>query len=154
MAEVKEKKAAAPKSATTKSPAKPKAEAKVPAVKKVAEKAPAKAAAAKPIVKKEAAPKAEPKKVVAAKPAPVSKPAVKKVETKKTDKPKGKAPYETNGEMTVILTGGLQGCTKRQLATVRALGLRKIGDSKLHKDNGAIRGMVTIVAHLVKVEKN
>jgi large subunit ribosomal protein L30 len=36
---------------------------------------------------------------------------------------------------------------------VQALGLKKINDTKIHKDNPAIRGMVGIVAHLVKVEK-
>ncbi|MCL2755659.1 MAG: 50S ribosomal protein L30 [Firmicutes bacterium] len=135
-------KAAAPKTekpaakpAVAKSPAKPVA-AKVPAVKK--EVAPKAAPAPKAPAKKVEAPKAE-------------KPAAKKVE--KTEKPKGKAPYESNGEVTVILVGGLQGCTKRQLRTVQALGLKKIGDSKLHKDNPAIRGMIHVVAHLVKIEK-
>jgi len=114
------------KKATPKAPAKPKA---APAAKPLTGKMPV----AKPVAKKEAAPK-------------VDKPA-------KVEKKKGVAPYETNGEMTVIMVHGMQGCTKRQIATMKALGLKKIGDSKLHKDNGAIRGMVTIVNHLVKVEK-
>jgi len=137
-----------------KAPAKPKTAAKPTATKAATPKAaPAKATAPKAV-----APKVEkaPVKAVAATPKASAKPAPAKVAPKaapKAERPKGKAPYETNGEMTVTLTGGLQGCTKKQLATVKALGLRRTGDSKLHKDNGAIRGMVTIVHHLVKVEK-
>ncbi|MCL2850990.1 MAG: 50S ribosomal protein L30 [Firmicutes bacterium] len=65
----------------------------------------------------------------------------------------GKAPYVTNGEIRVIMIGGLQGCTKRQIRTITALGLKKIGDTKIHKDNPAIRGMCRLSEHLVKVEK-
>ena len=32
---------------------------------------------------------------------------------------------------------------------VKALGLRRIGHSKLHKDNNCIRGMVNKIKHLV-----
>ena len=132
-----EKKAKAPAKPKAAAAAKPAAAKKAPAAKPLTGKMPVapKAAAAKPAVKKEVAPKVE------------------KPVAKKEAKVKGKAPYETNGEMTVIMVHGLQGCTKRQLATMKALGLKKIGDSKLHKDNGAIRGMVAVVNHLVKVEK-
>ena len=109
----------------------------------------------KTAVKKPAAPKAAP--VKAAAPKATAKPVAEKkptpVKAEKPKKEKATAPYETNGEMTVTLTGGLQGCTKRQLRTVKALGLSKIGDSKVHKDNPAIRGMCKIAEHLVKVEK-
>jgi len=37
-------------------------------------------------------------------------------------------------------------------ATVRSLGLRKIGSSTVQEDTPAIRGMVKTVSHLVKVE--
>lgn len=43
------------------------------------------------------------------------------------------------------------GCSKDQIRTVRALGLRKIGHSVLHDDNPSIRGMVFKVQHLVQV---
>jgi large subunit ribosomal protein L30 len=44
------------------------------------------------------------------------------------------------------------GNTKRNRATVAALGLRKMNQSVLQPDNGAIRGMIHRVAHMVTVE--
>ena len=35
---------------------------------------------------------------------------------------------------------------------VRALGLKKIGQEKVHKDNNCIRGMINKVPHLVSYE--
>jgi len=40
-----------------------------------------------------------------------------------------------------------------QKATVKALGLRKIGNSVEQKDNPQIRGMINKVSHLVAVEE-
>ena len=45
------------------------------------------------------------------------------------------------------------GSKKDQIATVEALGLKKIRDTKEHADNPQIRGMVNKVKHLVKVEE-
>ena len=42
---------------------------------------------------------------------------------------------------------------KNQAATVKALGLHKIGQSVEKADNEAIRGMVRTVAHLVTCEE-
>ena len=42
---------------------------------------------------------------------------------------------------------------KNQAAAVKALGLRKIGQSVEKADNEAIRGMVRTVAHLVTCEE-
>ncbi|NLB50978.1 MAG: 50S ribosomal protein L30 [Clostridiaceae bacterium] len=39
-----------------------------------------------------------------------------------------------------------------QKATVRALGLRKIGHSVIHQENDAILGMIRKVRHLVVAE--
>jgi len=44
------------------------------------------------------------------------------------------------------------GYSKRQKATVRALGLKRLGDSVTHKDVPSIRGMVRAISHLLKVE--
>lgn len=44
------------------------------------------------------------------------------------------------------------GYDKRQKATVRSLGLRRLGDSVVVPDNGAIRGMIAHVTHLVASE--
>ncbi|MDR1441370.1 MAG: 50S ribosomal protein L30 [Bifidobacteriaceae bacterium] len=40
-----------------------------------------------------------------------------------------------------------------QRATLRSLGLRKIGQSVDRPDGPAVRGMIRTVAHLVKVEE-
>ncbi|NLX69668.1 MAG: 50S ribosomal protein L30 [Clostridiales bacterium] len=45
------------------------------------------------------------------------------------------------------------GCKDDQIATVKALGLRKIGSEKIHEDTPTIRGMIKKVEHLVSVEE-
>ena len=45
------------------------------------------------------------------------------------------------------------GSDKRQLDTLRSLGLRKIGHTVEQRDTPAVRGMVHAVRHLVKVEE-
>ncbi|MPZ69475.1 MAG: 50S ribosomal protein L30 [Actinobacteria bacterium] len=41
----------------------------------------------------------------------------------------------------------------KQIGTVRALGLKRMGDSAVHDDKPEILGMINAVAHLVEVEK-
>ncbi|MCL2269713.1 MAG: 50S ribosomal protein L30 [Treponema sp.] len=41
----------------------------------------------------------------------------------------------------------------KQRATVRSLGLRKIGSSNVLEANPAVLGMVRVVSHLVSVEE-
>ena len=41
----------------------------------------------------------------------------------------------------------------KQVATVEALGLKKINNVVEHQDNPQIRGMIKRVSHLVKVEE-
>lgn len=43
--------------------------------------------------------------------------------------------------------------TPKQRKTMRALGLTKINQTKEMPDNVAIRGMIEVVKHLVKVEE-
>lgn len=45
------------------------------------------------------------------------------------------------------------GCKKDQIATLKALGLKKIRDVKVHNDNAAVRGMIQKVVHLVEVRE-
>ncbi len=45
------------------------------------------------------------------------------------------------------------GYSKRQKATVRSLGLRRLHQTVEHEDTPMIRGMVAKVAHLVRVEE-
>jgi len=59
---------------------------------------------------------------------------------------------ENVDKIRVRLVRSVIGSQPRQRATVRALGLRKIGSSREHDDVPAIRGMVRVVAHLVRVE--
>ncbi len=42
---------------------------------------------------------------------------------------------------------------KKQAATVKALGLGKIGSSVEHGDNPQVRGMIKKVCHLVSTEE-
>jgi large subunit ribosomal protein L30 len=44
------------------------------------------------------------------------------------------------------------GYSTRQKETVRALGLRRMGQTVEHSDTPAIRGMVDKVSHLIEVE--
>jgi large subunit ribosomal protein L30 len=46
------------------------------------------------------------------------------------------------------------GYSQRQKDTIRSLGLRKLGQTVSLPDNGAIRGMVQHVRHLVVVEES
>jgi large subunit ribosomal protein L30 len=43
--------------------------------------------------------------------------------------------------------------TERQRQTVRGLGLRRIGDSRVLDQTGAILGMIRKVGHLVEAEE-
>jgi large subunit ribosomal protein L30 len=45
------------------------------------------------------------------------------------------------------------GYSRRQKGTIRALGLRRLGDVVEQADTPVIRGMVDKVSHLVDVEK-
>jgi len=45
------------------------------------------------------------------------------------------------------------GCKQGHKRTVRALGLKRIRDSRVHEDTPQIRGMVHKVQHLVKAEE-
>ena len=56
-------------------------------------------------------------------------------------------------KLKITQTKGLVGSTKRQSATMKTLGLRKIGQSVVREDNPAVVGAIRAVAHLVKVEE-
>ncbi len=51
----------------------------------------------------------------------------------------------------VKLVRGLSGRKKDQIATVNALGLRKIGDVSMQPDNEATRGKIAKVSHMIEV---
>ena len=58
------------------------------------------------------------------------------------------------GTLQIKLAKSLIGSTKPQLATARALGLRKIGDSTLQPDNAATKGKIRVLAHLLEIHPN
>ena len=45
------------------------------------------------------------------------------------------------------------GTSPRQRATLRGLGLRRVGKAVILKDSPAVRGMIRSVAHLLVVEE-
>jgi large subunit ribosomal protein L30 len=55
--------------------------------------------------------------------------------------------------LRVTLVRSPIGFTKDQKATVRALGLRHMHQTVEHQDTPALRGMLTKVIHLLKVEE-
>ena len=52
----------------------------------------------------------------------------------------------------ITLVKSLIACKPNQKKTARCLGLRKIGDSIVLKNDDATKGMITVISHLVKVE--
>ena len=57
-------------------------------------------------------------------------------------------------KLNVKLVKSTIGYKQDQIATVRALGLRKIRQVAQHNDTPQIRGMIKKVSHLVEVEEN
>ena len=56
-------------------------------------------------------------------------------------------------KLNIKLTGSLIKAKRKQVATAKALGLKKIGSSVVQQDNPQIRGMLKTVAHLVTFEE-
>ena len=54
--------------------------------------------------------------------------------------------------LKVTLKKSAIGYDKRQKATVKALGLNKIGSCAVHSESDCIKGMIRKVGHLVVVE--
>jgi large subunit ribosomal protein L30 len=56
-------------------------------------------------------------------------------------------------DITVTLVRSAIGYSERQKKTVKALGLRRLGQSTQHQDTEVIRGMISKVSHLVEVKR-
>lgn len=56
-------------------------------------------------------------------------------------------------KLKITQTKSTIACLKKQIATIEALGLHKIGQTVVHEDNPAIRGMIFRVKHMVEVEE-
>jgi large subunit ribosomal protein L30 len=56
-------------------------------------------------------------------------------------------------QLSITLVHSPIGYPKRQKATLKALGLRRINQTVTRVDNEAVRGMVNAVIHLVTVDE-
>ena len=56
-------------------------------------------------------------------------------------------------KLKITLKKSIIGCKKDQIATVAALGLKKIRDVVEQNDTPQVRGMINKVSHLVDVEE-
>lgn len=56
-------------------------------------------------------------------------------------------------KLKIALIKSTSGRLEKQKRTVEALGLTKIHSSVIVNDNDAVRGMIFVVKHLVKVEE-
>lgn len=59
----------------------------------------------------------------------------------------------TEKKIFVTLVKSAIGYSERQKRTVRALGLRRLGQTIEHNDTPVIRGMINKVSHLVRVSE-
>ena len=55
-------------------------------------------------------------------------------------------------QVKVTLIKSTIACLPKHKAVIAALGLRKINHSKIFTDNAALRGQLSLVSHMVKVE--
>ena len=56
-------------------------------------------------------------------------------------------------KITITQVRSMIGCTKKQKATIKALGLGRPNYTVEKPDNACTRGQVRVVQHLVKVEE-
>jgi large subunit ribosomal protein L30 len=56
-------------------------------------------------------------------------------------------------KLTITLVKSPIGYSKRQKATLKAMGLKKVNQTVVQVDNEAVRGMINKVSHLVEVEE-
>jgi large subunit ribosomal protein L30 len=55
--------------------------------------------------------------------------------------------------LKVTQTKSVIGALENHKRTIRALGLKRIRDSRVHRDTPQIRGMIHKVRHLIEVEE-
>ena len=72
------------------------------------------------------------------------------METAKTPK---KAAAKSGKTIKITQIHSVICCNPQQRKTMKALGFNKINQTKVMPDNDAIRGMIEVVKHLVKVEE-
>jgi large subunit ribosomal protein L30 len=57
-------------------------------------------------------------------------------------------------DLTITQKKSSNGCDKRQLDTLRSIGLRRINHTVTREDSPQLRGMVHKVRHLVEVSED
>ncbi len=62
-------------------------------------------------------------------------------------------PEATNRQLRIKWVKSYIGHAETQKRTIRALGLRRLGDVVVKPDSPSVRGMVDAVSHLVQVEE-
>lgn len=55
-------------------------------------------------------------------------------------------------KLEITLVKSPIGYTKRQKATVKALGLTKLNQTIEKEDNAAVRGMINAISHLLEIK--
>ena len=87
--------------------------------------------------------------------AAAKKPATAPTATKAATaaKPAAKPAKKAEKQIKVTLVKSTNKCVSSIKKTVEALGLHRIGETKIHNDNPAIRGAIFKVKHLVVVEE-
>ncbi len=55
-------------------------------------------------------------------------------------------------QITVKLKRSVIGCTDKQKATIRGLGLRRIGSEKTLENTPAVRGMIKQIIHMLEIK--
>ena len=56
-------------------------------------------------------------------------------------------------KITITLKKGTNGCTEKQKANVRGLGLVKRGTTRTLENTSSVRGMIKKVIHLLEVHR-
>lgn len=54
--------------------------------------------------------------------------------------------------ITVKLKKSTNGCTDKQIATVRGLGLKRVNSKRVLENTPAVRGMIKKVIHLLAID--
>jgi len=61
--------------------------------------------------------------------------------------------FQVNQKLKITQIRSTIGRIKKQKETIKALGIKKLYQSVIHKDTPQIRGMIEKVKHLVEVEE-
>ena len=113
----------------------------------------AKTAEKKTATAKTAAPKATTaKKTTATKTVKKAAPKAEEVKTEEVKVVEKKETKNVGPMLRIKLVKSINGRLEKQIKTVKALGLHKVGSETVKPDNAQTRGMIFVVKHLVSVE--